>query len=294
MAILLACDDQAKGSDSVQLTTPCSSSKPTGSRDPADRNSACESSGATARASFPGPPGSHESAAPLFRPAPEPTCQRPTRSGSAGALCRGISAHGVPAAPRAQARAGPATASVVAWMFAQRRAGHSGPRYHGSLLTSDTRGRIVTSPALPCVAFTPTVGCGGARASPGDHPRRGKPGDAWPGRVPRPRSPGRVLSRPKTRYRSRANWSLCRGPRGPGCSALPCSGGWSLLPSRWCWWWLRPASVRPSSSRNGPRPRACRLPGCPAMSPAGTRPGSGPGSPPASPGGGPPWAATRR
>jgi len=71
MAILLACDDQAKGSDSVQLTTPCSSSKPTGSRDPADRNSACESSGATARASFPGPPGSHESAAPLFRPAPD-------------------------------------------------------------------------------------------------------------------------------------------------------------------------------------------------------------------------------
>ena len=71
IAILLACDDQAKGGDSVQLTTPCSSSKPTGSRDPADRNSACESSGATARASLPGPPGPHESAAPLFRPAPD-------------------------------------------------------------------------------------------------------------------------------------------------------------------------------------------------------------------------------
>ena len=56
IAILLACDDQARGGDSVQLTTPCSSSKPTGSRDPADRNSACESSGAAARASVPGHP----------------------------------------------------------------------------------------------------------------------------------------------------------------------------------------------------------------------------------------------
>ena len=56
IAILLACDDQAKGGDSVQLTTPYSSSKPTGSRDPADRNSACESSGAAARASVPGHP----------------------------------------------------------------------------------------------------------------------------------------------------------------------------------------------------------------------------------------------
>jgi hypothetical protein len=56
IAILLACDDQARGGDSVQLTTPYSSSKPTGSRDPADRNSACESSGAAARASVPGHP----------------------------------------------------------------------------------------------------------------------------------------------------------------------------------------------------------------------------------------------
>ena len=33
---------------------------------------------------------------------------------------------------------------------------------------------------------------------------------------------------------SRASWSLCPGPPGAGCSALPCCEGWSLLASRWC------------------------------------------------------------
>ena len=132
----------------------------------------------------------------------------------------------------------------------------------------------MTSPALACVALTATIGC---RWVPGHHPgiTRGRVNLTSPGRgrVPRPRSPGGDNHRDRERcVRPEPAGRCAPAHRGAGCSALPCSEGWSPLASRWCSWWLPPASARPACSRNGPRRQTRRLPGCPAMKPTRSRP----------------------
>ena len=131
--------------DRHQLRHPRRSPAPAAARpDPAtgpDRNSACESSGATARASLP----------------------RATRSARLS-CCSTVSAR---AGPGRDARAPDLLSAVTVMAIPFRR--HGGVRpgipifvsYARDVWSRFTAGTLVTSPALACVALTATIGCGG-------------------------------------------------------------------------------------------------------------------------------------